>query len=63
MARHALAWTEATDLEDNERKCLRMYWQGYVTQLPDDAEGWIEFDMREGRARELVVASCADGFD
>ena len=62
VARRALAWAETADLEDNERSYLRMYWRGYVTQLPDDAEGWIDFDFLEGRARELVVASAKGGF-
>lgn len=63
VARRALAWAETADLQDNERSYLRMYWRGYVTQLPDDAEGWIDFDFLEGRARELVVAAAFGEFD
>jgi uncharacterized protein YjbI with pentapeptide repeats len=63
VARRAVAWTEAADLDDNERSYLRMYWQSYVTQMPDDAEGWMDFDFLQGRARELVIASAAGGFE
>jgi uncharacterized protein YjbI with pentapeptide repeats len=62
VARRAAEWTETADLEANERSYLRMWWNGYQTQLPDDAEGWIEFDMLQGRARELVDGSMAGGF-
>jgi uncharacterized protein YjbI with pentapeptide repeats len=63
VARRALMWAEEADLEPNERSYLRMYWRGFVTQLPDDADGWIDFDFLEGRARDLVIASAAGGFE
>jgi uncharacterized protein YjbI with pentapeptide repeats len=62
IARRAMAWTESADLEDNERSYLQMYWGSYVTQLPDDAGGWMDFDFYQGRARELIDASVAGGF-
>jgi uncharacterized protein YjbI with pentapeptide repeats len=59
VARDSYQWAEAADITPNEKRFLEMYWNRYVTKLPDDAEGWIDLDTLEGPGRALVERSMA----
>lgn len=59
VARGAYEWANNANLSSNETRWLQMYWQGHVTQLPDDAEGWINLKGFGKEALELIEASMA----
>jgi uncharacterized protein YjbI with pentapeptide repeats len=59
LARGAYQWVATADLDPNEERFLEMYWQGYVTKLPDDAEGWLDLDFFEGSGKALLERSIA----
>jgi uncharacterized protein YjbI with pentapeptide repeats len=59
VARAAYEWAQTADLAPNERMFLDMYWAGYVTKLPDEAEGWLDLSAFEGPGKALLERSMA----
>ncbi|MBS9534994.1 pentapeptide repeat-containing protein [Mycobacterium sp. M1] len=61
VARRAFDWITTAELPPNEARYLEMCWKCHVTQLPDDAEGWLDLDSLDAHSRGLIEASIADG--
>jgi uncharacterized protein YjbI with pentapeptide repeats len=59
VARAAHQWAMTADIAPNEKLFLDMYWSGYVTKLPDEADGWVDLDFFEGPGRVLLERSMA----
>jgi uncharacterized protein YjbI with pentapeptide repeats len=59
VARNAYRWTQTADIAPNEKRYLERFWNGYVTKLPDDAEGWIGLDGLSPVATGLIQRSMA----
>jgi uncharacterized protein YjbI with pentapeptide repeats len=59
VAHSAYQWAETADINANEKRFLQMYWNGYVTKLSDDAEGWLSLDVFQGPGKALVERSMA----
>jgi uncharacterized protein YjbI with pentapeptide repeats len=59
VARNAYRWLETADLAPNEKRYLERFWNGYVTKLSDEAEGWIGLESLSPAATSLIERSLA----